>query len=128
MKAWPPKIVALIPAHNEEEQIADTIAAIRGQSLRVARVMVVADNCSDQAAQVAAAAGAEVFTSVDNRARKAGALNQGFELVDDDCDFLLQTDADTILDRGISRRRCPVPATSVPRWASRPCSLSASCS
>jgi biofilm PGA synthesis N-glycosyltransferase PgaC len=99
VNTWPPKIVALIPAHDEEEQIAATIEAIRAQTVPVARIIVVADNCSDATAAVAAAVGAEVFASVDNRARKAGALNQGFPLVDDDCDYLLQTDADTILDR-----------------------------
>ena len=96
---WPPRVVALIPAHDEEAQIAATIDSIRAQTLRPVRIVVVADNCRDATASVAAAAGAEVLQSVDNRARKAGALNQGIQLIGDDCEYLLQMDADTVLDR-----------------------------
>jgi len=98
-RGWPPRVVALIPAHDEEAQIAATIDSIRAQTLLPTRIIVVADNCRDATASVAAAAGAEVFESVDNAARKAGALNQGIALVGDDCDYLLQMDADTVLER-----------------------------
>jgi biofilm PGA synthesis N-glycosyltransferase PgaC len=98
-RSWPPRIVALIPAHDEEAQIAATVESVRAQTLPVARIIVVADNCRDATASVAAKAGAEVLESVDNRARKAGALNQGIQRVDDDCDYLLQMDADTVLHR-----------------------------
>jgi poly-beta-1,6-N-acetyl-D-glucosamine synthase len=92
-------VVALIPAHDEEEQIAATVKSLREQTYPVARIVVVADNCSDRTAAVAAAAGAEVCETVGNRAKKAGALNQGFlEIGNADEDgFLLQMDADTIL-------------------------------
>jgi biofilm PGA synthesis N-glycosyltransferase PgaC len=96
---WPPRVVALIPAHDEEAQIAETVNSIQAQTLRPTRIIVVADNCRDATAAVASAAGAEVVESVDNHARKAGALNQGIQLVGDDCDYLLQVDADTVLDR-----------------------------
>jgi poly-beta-1,6-N-acetyl-D-glucosamine synthase len=98
-RPWPTRVVALIPAHDEESQIAATVESIRAQTLRPARIIVVADNCRDATASVAAAAGAEVFESVDNAARKAGALNQGIQLIGEGCEYLLQMDADTVLDR-----------------------------
>jgi cellulose synthase/poly-beta-1,6-N-acetylglucosamine synthase-like glycosyltransferase len=91
------RVVALIPAHDEEEQIAATIASVQAQTYRVARIVVVADNCSDRTAEVALAAGAEVYLTVENRAKKAGALNQGMWVVDRDADYVLQMDGDTIL-------------------------------
>jgi cellulose synthase/poly-beta-1,6-N-acetylglucosamine synthase-like glycosyltransferase len=92
------RVVALVPAHNEEEQIAATIASIRAQTYRVERIVVIADNCSDKTAEVAAAAGASAYKSVGNTAKKAGALNQGMSVIGPNYDYLLQMDADTILD------------------------------
>ena len=93
-------VVALIPAHDEEEQIAATVRSLREQTYPVDRILVVADNCSDRTAEVAAAAGADVCETVANRAKKAGALNQGFHAIEagwEEGGFLLQMDADTIL-------------------------------
>ena len=92
------RVVALIPAHDEEEQIAATIASVRAQTHRVERIVVIADNCSDRTAEVAAAAGADVYETVENSAKKAGALNQGMQVIGSKYHYLLQMDADTILD------------------------------
>lgn len=92
------RVVALIPAHDEEDQIAATIASVRAQTQRVERIVVIADNCSDRTAEVAAAAGADVYRSVGNTAKKAGALNQGMRVIGTQYHYLLQMDADTILD------------------------------
>ena len=73
----PARVVALIPAHDEAEQIADTIASLRAQTYPVARIVVMADNCSDSTADVATSSGADVYVTTDNKAKKAGALNQG---------------------------------------------------
>jgi len=81
------RVVALIPAHDEEEQIAATIASVRAQTHRVERIVVVADNCSDRTAE-AAAAGADVYESVGNTAKKAGALNQGMRVIGPQYDYL----------------------------------------
>jgi cellulose synthase/poly-beta-1,6-N-acetylglucosamine synthase-like glycosyltransferase len=92
--------VALIPAHDEQEQIGATIASLREQTFRVDRTVVMADNCSDWTAEVAALSGAEVHATVENRSKKAGALNQGMRLIASDgrdWDYLLQMDADTVL-------------------------------
>ncbi len=94
-------MVALVPAHNEQGQIAQTIESLRAQSRPVARIVVIADNCTDRTAEVAAAAGAEVYETVGNTAKKAGALNQGMGVVASGCraDYLLQMDADTVLEQ-----------------------------
>ena len=96
----PARVVAVIPAHNEEEGISQTIRSLRLQTRPPDRVLVMADNCSDDTARLARLAGAEVVETVDNRAKKAGALNQGLALVlptlSDD-DLLLTMDADSQL-------------------------------
>ena len=95
------RVVALIPAHDEEEQIGATIASLRDQSYPVELIVVCADNCTDRTAEVAAAAGAQVYLTVDNASKKAGALNQGMRVIAADgqrWDYLLQMDADTILE------------------------------
>ncbi len=66
----------LIPAHNEEAVIGETLASLAAQDRPPDRVIVVADNCSDGTVLVARAAGAEVVETVDNTEKKAGALNQ----------------------------------------------------
>jgi cellulose synthase/poly-beta-1,6-N-acetylglucosamine synthase-like glycosyltransferase len=94
------RLVALIPAHDEEQQIEETLASLRAQSLPVNRVIVIADNCTDRTAEIAAAAGAQVCQTIGNRAKKAGALNQAMRLIADDSqswDYVLQMDADTML-------------------------------
>jgi biofilm PGA synthesis N-glycosyltransferase PgaC len=94
------RVVAVVPAHNEEEQIGATIESLRAQTHSVERIIVMADNCSDGTVRVAAASGAEVYETVGNTAKKAGALNQGMQIVASDgtaFDYLLQMDADTIL-------------------------------
>jgi len=95
------RVVAVIPAHDEESQIAATIAALGRQQRAVDAVFVVADNCTDRTADVARDAGARVHRSRDNRHRKAGALNQLLAWLlprlDDD-DVILVQDADSTLD------------------------------
>ncbi|MGW0537395.1 glycosyltransferase [Streptomyces sp. NPDC003032] len=95
-----PRMVALIPAHNEAERIAASIAALRRQRRAPDRIVVVADNCTDATADIARRAGAEVIASEGNRHKKAGALNQALGralpgLADED--LVLVQDADTTL-------------------------------
>ena len=56
-------IAVVVPAHNEELQIAATVRAILGSDYppEQRRVLVIADNCTDRTAQAAQAAGALVF-------------------------------------------------------------------
>ena len=79
--------------------------------------MVVADNCTDRTEDVARAGGAEVFRTVDNTHKKAGALNQvlaGLLPGLDDDDLVLVMDADSLLDPGSSGPRAPSSTAAVP--------------
>ena len=101
--AGPVTITVLIPAHNEEGCIADTLASLQSQSVPPARIVVVADNCTDGTVRLAREAGVDVFETVDNRHKKAGGLNQALRLVLpalDDNDCVMVMDADTTLDPG----------------------------
>ena len=56
--------VVLMPAHNEEDIIADRLAALQSQLPAHMRILLVADNCSDRTATVArAAAGSSTWSS-----------------------------------------------------------------
>ncbi len=91
-------VIAMIPAHDEAGGIASAIASLAGQAVAFDRIVVVADNCSDDTAELARAAGAEVFVTVGNTAKKAGALNQALASVAlAGQDVLLVMDADTRL-------------------------------
>lgn len=96
-------VTVLIPAHNEEGCLAATLASLEVQSHRPARVIVVADNCTDRTEAIAHEAGVEVMASVDNVHKKAGALNQALRTVlpeQGDNDLVMVMDADTTLDAG----------------------------
>ena len=54
-------VTVLIPAHNEAGGIAHTLAAVRAAMRPQDRLLVVADNCTDETAAVAASFGAEVL-------------------------------------------------------------------
>ncbi|MFI0240531.1 glycosyltransferase family 2 protein [Streptomyces sp. NPDC016845] len=98
-----PRIVALVPAHNEQDRIEAALTALRDQTLPPETILVVADNCSDDTAQVAADAGALVLHTSGNTHKKAGALNQGLNYLIptlDARDLILIQDADTLLNPG----------------------------
>ena len=91
-------LAVLIPAHNEAAAIGGTLDALAQQTAAPSRVIVVADNCDDATASVAAAHGAEVFRTSGNTHRKAGALNQALRaLAANAPEFVLVVDADTRL-------------------------------
>jgi poly-beta-1,6-N-acetyl-D-glucosamine synthase len=95
------RLIAVIPAHNEEATIGDTVRSLARQSRPPDQVVVVCDNCTDDTAGVAASAGAKVFTTVGNTAKKAGALNQALgKLLQTftDNDLALVMDADSRLN------------------------------
>jgi cellulose synthase/poly-beta-1,6-N-acetylglucosamine synthase-like glycosyltransferase len=71
----------IVPAHNEESGIARTVASLRAVDWPADRfrVLVVADNCTDQTAALARAAGAQVLERHDAALRGKGyALAHGF--------------------------------------------------
>ncbi|MEV4544709.1 Glycosyltransferase, catalytic subunit of cellulose synthase and poly-beta-1,6-N-acetylglucosamine synthase [Micromonospora echinaurantiaca] len=101
---WRTRVVVVVPAYNEAATIANTIRALLAQTRPVDRLIVVPNNCSDDTAKVAWAAGAEVWEMPGpNPHKKAGALNWAINLLLpqlDDRDMLLVTDADSILAPG----------------------------
>jgi cellulose synthase/poly-beta-1,6-N-acetylglucosamine synthase-like glycosyltransferase len=95
------RVVVLVPAHNEESCIAGTLRSLGEQTRRPDRIVVIADNCTDGTVTIAEQHGAEVVATVDNRHKKAGALNQvldGLLPTLDDTDAVLVMDADSELD------------------------------
>jgi cellulose synthase/poly-beta-1,6-N-acetylglucosamine synthase-like glycosyltransferase len=93
-------VTALIPACNEEVHLPATLTALCGQTMPPDAVWVIADNCTDKTAEIARARGASVYTTVGNRYRKAGGLNQMLARllpVMGPLDLVLVMDADTIM-------------------------------
>lgn len=60
-----PPFAVLIPAHNESATLGTTLAATLQQVRPGDRVLVVADNCTDDTALIARAAGADVLERTD---------------------------------------------------------------
>ena len=67
-----PRLAIVMPAHDEELGIEATLRLILPQMERFDRLLVVADNCSDNTAAIAAAAGAEVIVRTDAAQRGKG--------------------------------------------------------
>lgn len=94
------RVQVLIPAHDEEAVLADSLACILGQSRPPDHVLVVADNCTDETVEIARRLGVDVFETVGNTQKKAGALNQALDRLLpglDDGDAILVMDADSFL-------------------------------
>lgn len=95
-------LALLVPAHNEASGIAQTLIGLRAQMAPGDRLVVIADNCTDPTAAVAAAQGAEVVVRNDlSRRGKGYALDRGMQhlasnppeivvIVDADCDLAPQ--------------------------------------
>jgi cellulose synthase/poly-beta-1,6-N-acetylglucosamine synthase-like glycosyltransferase len=86
----------LVPAHNESTSMLPTLADLKAQMRTGDRLLVVADNCSDDTAAVASAAGAEVVVRSDpGRKGKGYALDWGLRhLAKDPPDTVVMFDAD----------------------------------
>jgi len=68
------RLVVMIPAHNEEQLVGRCVASLLAQTYprTLYRIVVIADNCSDSTAAIAAASGAEVMVRTDPAARGKG--------------------------------------------------------
>jgi cellulose synthase/poly-beta-1,6-N-acetylglucosamine synthase-like glycosyltransferase len=106
------RFLVLIPAHDEERGIAATVASCRAADYpeSLFSVLVIADNCTDRTASVAADAGARVVERFD-AAKKSkgyaieyviGHLVQSGEF--EALDALVLVDADTTIDADLLRR------------------------
>ena len=96
----------VVPAHNEAFGISDTIASLRAVDYprHAFRVVVIADNCTDDTAAVARSAGAQVLERHDDMRRSKGfALSDVLpRLLDDPAlDALVIVDADSVVSKNI---------------------------
>jgi cellulose synthase/poly-beta-1,6-N-acetylglucosamine synthase-like glycosyltransferase len=94
------RVAVLVPAHNESEGLLPTLRDIQTKLRPADRLLVVADNCTDDTATVASAAGAEVVERHDPKNRGKGyALDFGLRhLAADPPDIVIVVDADCRLD------------------------------
>lgn len=90
------RIAVVVPAHNESSGVLPTIEDIKPQLSDVDRLIVVADNCTDDTAELARAAGAEVVVRNDlARIGKGFALGRAINhLSSDPPDLVVFIDAD----------------------------------
>lgn len=93
------RIVILIPAHNESLLITDTVSNALQQNYPINSmlVFVIADNCTDETAQLARRAGARVLERQGNPGKGQG-LHEALELLlQENWDAFLVMDADSHL-------------------------------
>ena len=101
-----PKVAVLMPAHNEGTGIERTIRALAPQLNASTQLWVVADNCTDNTAELAAHSGAHVIARQDPERRGKGyALAYGLErLAQDPPHVVIIVDADCELSAdGLAR-------------------------
>jgi poly-beta-1,6-N-acetyl-D-glucosamine synthase len=92
-------VVAVVPAHNEEDGIADVITDLQRQTLAPDRIVIIVNNSTDRTAEIARSfAGVEVIDMPHNEHKKVGALIESWALVGEEQPFWLGVDADTRLD------------------------------
>lgn len=107
-----PRFLLVVPAHDEAQGIARTVHSLRTLDWppTAVRLLIVADNCTDDTAALARAAGAEVIERHNDSCRGKGyalqsayghALEQGW------ADAVVVIDADTDSDPGLLRALAP---------------------
>jgi cellulose synthase/poly-beta-1,6-N-acetylglucosamine synthase-like glycosyltransferase len=105
------RFLIIIPAHDEESGIATTVASCRGVDYpeSLFSVLVIADNCTDRTALVAAEAGARVVERFDAQKKSKGYAIEYLigRLIEsgefDALDALVLIDADTTIDPDLLR-------------------------
>jgi len=102
------RFAVLIPAHNEAQGIGATIRSLQATEYPASqrRLVVIADNCDDDTAAVAAAHGARVLVRTDAERRGKGyALQFGIDTLlaepESAWDALVVVDADTSVDADV---------------------------
>lgn len=98
------RFACVIPAHNEESSIYNTVASLKNVHYPQADydVIVIADNCSDRTAEIARSLGSNVFERKNSAQRGKGyALRWCFDRLlteQHSYDAIVVIDADTIVD------------------------------
>lgn len=118
-----PRVAVLVPAHNESGGLLNTLNDVKAQMQRGDRLLVVADNCTDDTAAIAKAAGAEVTERHDPaKIGKGYALDWGVRhlsadppeivvIIDADC--RLEADALDLLATACAATDQPIQATNL---------------
>ncbi len=94
-------VFAILPAHNEEKNIGNAVKDLLLQTVKIEKIIVVADNCSDGTVEevkrlCSEYADIELMETKGNHYRKAGAINMAIDVIsDEDCEFLLVMDSDS---------------------------------
>ncbi|MDD2714479.1 MAG: glycosyltransferase [Candidatus Wallbacteria bacterium] len=98
-----PSVSVIIPAHNEENQIAEKIRNTLDLDWPLLEVIVVSDGSTDRTNEIILEFGADIKTIfLEKRAGKPTALNAGAAAAG--CDILLFTDASVLLRRDAIRK------------------------
>ena len=97
-----PRTVILVPAHNEAAGIYPVLKDLLPQLTDRDRLIVIADNCTDDTAAIARSTGATVIERQNADQRGKGyALNYGMDyLADDPPDVVTIVDADCLIQPG----------------------------
>ena len=99
------KFMAIIPAHNEETVVTNLIESLKNQNYdkKLYDIYVIADNCTDETAEVARKAGAIVLERFDTAHKTKGYALQWFlkQKIKENADYdaFCVFDADNIVDK-----------------------------
>ena len=101
-RATPGQIAVVIPAHNEEKILSATLKNVKSQLRSSDRMIVVADNCTDNTAEAARTMGAECLIRNDLTQRGKGyALQFAIDaLRHEPPDIIIFMDADCVFAEG----------------------------
>lgn len=101
-----PRVAVLIPAHDEASGIAATLETVVGQLTSQDRLIVIADNCTDETAMIARSFGAIALERQDPERRGKGyALDYGLQFMESEPpDVVVMIDADCMVESGAIER------------------------
>lgn len=112
------KIAILIPAHNESKGILETLASIKAQATNQTRIIVIADNCVDNTAELAREVGVEAIERQNKEFRGKGyALDFGIQFLKQnppeilmifDADCQISKDTISALAQAVNLHQCAV--------------------
>ena len=95
------RLAVIVPAHNEEKLIATCVRSLLSDPQITAEIFVVAHNCTDRTAELAAQAGVHVLP-LNGPGGKGGALDHGFNhALGLGADAVLVIDADSIVSKNL---------------------------
>ncbi|MFA5397710.1 MAG: glycosyltransferase family 2 protein [Methanogenium sp.] len=103
------KLVAFVPAHNEEDIIEQTVLSLINQTYKNIDIIVISDNSTDQTVPIAKQLASQypnvrVIETIGNKYKKSGALNFAYRYLGEELnayDFVLTMDGDTVLNSNL---------------------------